>query len=181
MRHLTGHKLCLLQREGGVYNCFVCGQRKTKRPSPPEINYSCASPAPGAQTICPQAMAAAGLSLCLVIALALLCVLAVADQRPAGRRQGGAPPRPAGEPERVSVSRQRHGERAARESAFLLVLRGADAAGEAAPPLAQRRSLALPLSVKNSSFHFHWKLAILLETLELSVLMLQSVLGFFSC
>ena len=101
MRHLTGHKLCLLQREGGVYNCFVCGQRKTKRPSPPELNDSCASPAPGAQTICPQAMAAAGLSLSLVIALALLCVLAVADQRPAtsdqrpaGRRQGGAPPRP---------------------------------------------------------------------------------------
>ena len=127
-------------------------------------------------------MVAAGLSLCLVIALALLCVLAVADQRPAGRRQGGAPPRPAGEPERVAVCRLRHGERAAREGALLLVLRGADdAGGEAAPPLAQRRSLALPLAVKNSSFHFHWKLAILLETLELSVLMLQSVLGFFSC
>ena len=87
-------------------------------------------------------------------------VLAAAGQQPAGRRQGGAPPRPAGEPERIAVRRLRHGERAAREGALLLVVRGADGAGgEAAPALAQRRSLflfitqrrslALPFAVKN--------------------------------
>ena len=138
-------------------------------------------------------MAAAGLSLCLVIALALLCVLAVADQRPAGRRQGGAPPRPAGEPERIAVRRLRHGERAAREGALLLALRGADGAGgEAAPALAQRRSLflfitqrrslALPLAVKNSSVNSHWKLVSFTPwDPECTVLLLPSVLGFFSC
>ena len=86
-------------------------------------------------------------------------MLAVAGQQLAGRRQGGAPPRPAGEPERIAVRRLRHGERAAREGALLLVLRGADdAGGEAAPPLAQRRSLELPLAVKKFSVNFHRKL-----------------------
>jgi len=92
MRHLTGHKLCLLQWKGGVYNCCACGQRKTKRASPPELNYSCASPAPGAQTISPHHPWRWQLQVpaCLVIALALLafsaCSLSLtSDQRDADR------------------------------------------------------------------------------------------------
>jgi len=120
---------------------------------------------------------------CLAHLLFLLAVAGQRHQRPAGRRQSGAPPRAAGEPEHVAVLRLRHCERAQREGALLLVLRGADhAGGEAAPPLAQRRSLllyhTLAVITKSQRISFHWRLVTFTRFLVYSS---YHLFCFFSC